>query len=192
MSDNNYDLLNEKGYVDEETTVNNGDMIIGKITPIKSSNSNKLYKDNSVPYKSGDKGVIDNVHYGIIGNDDMGISVKVRSVRVPTIGDKFCSRHGQKGTGGILLSAADMPFSKEGIVPDLIINPNCIPSRMTIGQFKEGITGKIGAIFGKYIDGTAFNELDINELKQDLEKEGYNKDGLEQLTCGMTGNKILV
>ena len=55
-----------------------------------------------------------------------------------------------------------MPFSKEGIVPDLIINPNCIPSRMTIGQFKEGITGKIGAIFGKYIDGTAFNELDIN------------------------------
>ena len=191
MSDNNYDLLNEKGYVDEETTVNNGDMIIGKITPIKSSNSNKLYKDNSVPYKSGDKGVIDNVHYGIIGNDGYeAISVKVRSVRVPTIGDKFCSRHGQKGTGGILLSAADMPFSKEGIVPDLIINPNCIPSRMTIGQFKEGITGKIGAIFGKYIDGTAFNELDINELKQDLEKEGYNKDGLEQLTCGMTGNKM--
>ena len=191
MSDSNYDLLNEKGYVNEETTVNNGDIIIGKITPIKSNDSNKIYKDNSVSYKSGDKGVIDNVKYGIIGQDGYeSMSIKVRSVRIPTIGDKFCSRHGQKGTGGILFSAADMPFSKEGIVPDAIINTNCIPSRMTIGQFKEGITGKIGAIYGKYIDGTAFNELDFNELNEDLENEGYNKNGLEQLTCGMTGNKM--
>tara|TARA_Y100000768_G_scaffold277219_1_gene212643 strand:- start:236 stop:3811 length:3576 start_codon:yes stop_codon:yes gene_type:complete len=191
MSDSNYDLLNDKGYVNKETTVNNGDMIIGKITPIKSSESNKIYKDNSIAYKSGDKGVIDGVQYGIIGQDGYeSISIKVRSVRIPTIGDKFCSRHGQKGTGGILLSAADMPFSKEGIVPDLIINPNCIPSRMTIGQFKEGYTGKVGAIFGKYIDATAFNELDINEFKEDLKNEGYDEYGLEQLTCGMTGNKM--
>jgi len=192
MSDNNYDLLNEKGYVSEETVINNGDIIIGKVSPIKAtSNTTKLYKDNSTVYKSGEKGVIDTVNYGVINYDGYEMcSIKVRSERIPTIGDKVCSRHGQKGTCGIILDSVDMPFTKEGIQPDLIINPNAIPSRMTIGQLLECLVGKVGALKGKYIDATPFNNIDIDDIGNILEEKGYNEHGYETLYCGMTGKKV--
>lgn len=190
MSDSNYDLLNEKGYVEEETKINSGDIIIGKVSPIK-SNTTKLYKDNSIAYKSGAPGIIDTVNYGIVNNEGYEMcTIKVRSERIPTIGDKVCSRHGQKGTCGIILNSVDMPFTTNGIQPDLIVNPNAIPSRMTIGQLLECLVGKMGALNGKYIDATPFNNIDIDDIGDTLEKFGYDRYGYETLYCGMKGNKI--
>ena len=192
MKDNNYDKLNDKGYVPEETAVNNKDVIIGKVSPIKPGNNiGEIYKDESVSYKSGESGIIDKVNYGIINNDGYEMcDIKVRSERIPKIGDKVCSRHGQKGTGGIILDSVDMPFSKEGVQPDIIVNPNALPSRMTIGQLLESLIGKVGIIRGEYVDATPFNEINLDEAFDILEKNGYNKYGYETLYCGMTGKQI--
>lgn len=101
------------------------------------------------------------------------------------------SRHGQKGTIGIQLDQIDMPFTKDGIVPDLIVNPNAIPSRMTIGQLVEGLVGKCAAIQGMDADGTVFEEHDFESAKDTLEKLGYDRNGYEYMYNGMTGEKML-
>lgn len=118
---------------------------------------------------------------------DSGI-VYVRRNKMPIWSGN--SRHGQKGTIGITLPNTDMPFTKDGIQPDIIVNPNAIPSRMTIGQLLECLTGKVGAILGHLTDGTPFNNVDIEEVKDILEGLGYNREGYETLTCGMTGKRM--
>jgi DNA-directed RNA polymerase beta subunit len=127
-----YDKLNDKGYVPEEITVENGDVIIGKVTPIQPApGSNKCFKDSSEIYKSQEPAIIDKVFTGIYDSEGYEmIKIRTRSERIPKTGDKFCSRHGQKGTIGLTLHQSDMPFTKEGISPDLIINPNAIPSEI--------------------------------------------------------------
>jgi hypothetical protein len=346
-----YDKMNEKGIVPEETRITNGDAIIGKVTPINTTTNNgKIFKDSSEQYKSHADGVIDRVHIGIKNQDGYETRrVLVRSERFPYIGDKFCfiknqnvevytktgwkllreityddevailldndtygfenpigvyefnydgnivsiksdnvdiditndhelyvkvddnpyftlersdvllkskvmfkhnafngkgeklfndenlpdmskvnmrkhssrytykgpvscievrthvfmaryngkplwigncSRHGQKGTMGIGLRSIDMPFTKHGIRPDIIVNPNAIPSRMTIGQLWECLLGKVGALKGKNMDGTAFEDYDINAIKDMLEELGYQRDCEEYLYNGMTGKRI--
>lgn len=101
-----------------------------------------------------------------------------------------CSRHGQKGTVGIGLKASDMPHTKNGIRPDIIMNPNAIPSRMTIGQFWEQLLGKVGALMGINVDSTSFEDYDINEVREMLRKLGYNDVGEEYLYNGMTGMRM--
>lgn len=101
-----------------------------------------------------------------------------------------CSKHGQKGTIGIILPQSDMPFTEKGITPDLIINPNAIPSRMTIGQLLECLIGKVGAIRGHECDGTGFTHVNIDEIKDELEKLGYERNGSEYMFNGMTGQKL--
>ena len=101
-----------------------------------------------------------------------------------------CSRHGQKGTIGLLLPQSDMPFTEKGITPDLIINPNAIPSRMTLGHLLECLLGKVGAIKGHECDGTSFTRVDPEGIKDELEKLGYKRDGCEYLYNGMTGQKM--
>ena len=187
-----YDKLNEMGYAPEETKVNNGDIIIGKITPIKTSGTNKKeWKDSSEFYKSGVPGTVDKVYTGIINSEGFEVrKMRLRSMRVPRIGDKFCSRHGQKGTIGIILPQSDMPFTKNGITPDLIMNPNAIPSRMTVGQLVEALLSKICALMGVEGDGTSFRNIDIEGLKKQLEDFGYDRNGEEYLYNGMTGEKL--
>lgn len=98
---------------------------------------------------------------------------------------------GQKGTCGIQLSSADMPFAESGIQPDIIINPCCIPSRMTIGQLFECVFSKVAALRGEMIDATPFNNFDFNKIIEELKSYGFNEYGYEHLYCGMTGKKLV-
>jgi hypothetical protein len=106
------------------------------------------------------------------------------------IGDKFASAYGQKGTLGIALPQKDMPFTEEGMIPDLIMNPHAIPSRMTVAQLIECMSAKIGAIDGKFMDGTPFNDYNVRDLPNILKKLGYDAYGTETMYCGITGRKI--
>lgn len=187
-----YDKLNEDGYIPEETKINNEDIIIGKIKPIQEiGNSNKMYKDDSILYKDKIEGIVDKVWHDIYNNDGYKMyKVRIRQKRILKIGDKMASRHGQKGTVGLTLKQEDMPFTKNGIVPDIIINPNCIPSRMTIGQIIECVAAKVSCIEGYEFDGTGFNDVNIGELRKQLEKNNFDSDGCEYLYNGMTGKKL--
>lgn len=186
-----YEKLNIKGYIEEETPINSGDVIIGKISPIPPTENGKIFKDSSVIYKPNVPAVIDKVWTGIYNNEGYEMyKVRVRAERVPMIGDKFSSRHGQKGTIGVTFRQEDMPFTKEGITPDLLINPHAFPGRMTIGQLIECVTGKVSACKGYETDGTPFNKFDINKVMDELEELGYNRTGKEYLYNGMTGKKM--
>ena len=191
MKPGSYDKLSEKGYAPEETVVTDGDILIGKVVPIHQTSSGKAFKDDSEAYKSHTDGVIDKVYTGIYSHDGYEtIKIRTRSEKTPIIGDKFCSRHGQKGTIGITLPLSEMPYTKEGIVPDIIIGPQAFPSRMTVGQFIESFVGKVGAIKGIGVDGTPFRKLNLTEVANELVSLGYNDDGTEEMTSGITGEKI--
>jgi DNA-directed RNA polymerase II subunit RPB2 len=166
MKQGNYDKLNEKGFIPEETIIENEDIIIGKVSPIQpTGNNNKVYKDSSEVFKSNVEGVVDRVHTNIFNSDGYEqYNMRVRMERIPMIGDKFASDFGQKGTLGIALPQKDMPFTEDGMVPDLIMNPHAIPSRMTVAQLISCMSAKIGAIDGKFMDGTPFNDYNGRDL----------------------------
>jgi DNA-directed RNA polymerase II subunit RPB2 len=192
MRHGSYDKLNDKGYVPPETVIYNDDIIIGKVTPIQNmGNSNKEFKDASEVYKAGAPGVIDRVYIDIQDQDGYPTrKVLIRSTRTPRVGDKFASRYGQKGTCGIKLSGIDMPYNKYGIRPDIILNPNAIPSRQTIGQLLESIVGKVAALDGFEGDGTAFEDYDLDTIEKRLSDLGYDPKGYEEFYNGMTGEKL--
>lgn len=194
MRHGSYDKLNDKGYVPLETIINNDDIIIGKVTPIQNvGNSNKEFKDASEVYKAGAPGVIDRVYIDIQDQDGYPTrKVLVRSTRTPRVGDKFASRFGQKGTCGIKLQGIDMPYNKFGIRPDIILNPNAIPSRQTIGQLLEALVGKVAALEGFEGDGTAFEDYDLEKVENRLKELGYDPKGYEELYNGMTGEKLKI
>jgi DNA-directed RNA polymerase II subunit RPB2 len=189
-----YDNLNENGLVKIGTIVSGDDIIIGKKTPIMNipsrSKKNVSYKDNSISLRSNESGIVDRVILTTNTDGYRLAKVRVRSNRIPEIGDKFSSRHGQKGTIGMVYRAEDMPFTEDGITPDIIINPACIPSRMTIGQLLECTLSKRGAIEGKRYDGTPFNRLNIDEICDEFKKYGFNRKGTEVLYNGQTGERI--
>lgn len=193
MGFGSYDKLNDEGHVPEETKIENNDIFIGVVTPIQpSGKSDKIYKDNSEVYKSYVPGIVDKVYSNIYNHEGYEMKkVRIRSERIPIIGDKFCSRHGQKGTVGLVIPQCDMPFNPDtGMSPDLIMNPNAIPSRMTLGQFIECVTGKIGAIKGCEVDGSPFQEINIKKIRKELKDLGFRDDGTEVFYSGMTGKQM--
>ena len=189
-----YENLDKNGLVKVGTQVNGDDVIIGKKTPIMNipsrSKKNLSYKDNSISLRSNESGIVDRVILTTNTDGYRLAKVRVRSNRIPEVGDKFSSRHGQKGTIGMVYRSEDMPFTEDGITPDIIINPACIPSRMTVGQLLECALSKRGSIEGKRYDGTPFEELDIDEICDEFEKYGFNRKGTEVLYNGQTGEKI--
>ena len=177
----NYETLNSKGFAPEETELNYGDAIIGKVCA-NDTDLSEIYT-NIIP------GKVDYVETGLNGDGYEMFNVRVRSLRVPMIGDKFSTRSGQKFTCGILMRQEDMPYTENGIIPDMIINPNCIPRRMTIGQLLESVVGKIGAIKFESRDGTPFINRDIHKICKELEDLGYDGSGCETMYSGITGKK---
>lgn len=191
LKDANYDKLTEGGYVDVETTIVDGDVIIGIVNP-KPGNSDKIkpYKDSSVIYKSLVPGTVDKVITGVNTDGYPIIKLRIRSERIPMVGDKFSSRSGQKATIGYKPHRADMPFTIAGLIPDIIINPNAIPKRMTISQLIECLLSKICAIKGVYGDATPFNGINIDKINEELLAHGYEEWGSDTMYNGMTGQKM--
>ena len=194
MKFGNYKKLNNKGLVPENTLIENKDIILGKIIPIKENRNDHTkvikYSDQSLSYKTHEETYIDKNYVNRNGNGYTFAKVRVRTYRKPVIGDKFSSRHGQKGTIGNTLRHQDMPTTAEGIVPDIIINPHAIPSRMTIGQLKETLLGKVLLNLGMYGDGTSFTDYPVKDICKLLSKTGYESHGNEVLMNGMTGEQL--
>ena len=196
-SGSDYSQLDEHGLIKEGTIVTENTAIIGSsITTYPASetiiNIPTSISDESKFPKKGQKGVVDRV---FITDDEDGKRIaKVRIVeqRIPTIGDKMASRAGQKGTIGLVVPERDMPFTKDGLRPDIIINPHAVPSRMTIGQLVECVTGKACAMVGGFGDCTAFNNKGskIGVFGEILTNQGFHSNGNELLYNGMTGEQL--
>ncbi len=191
-----YKKLAPDGIVEPETEVVGGDVLIAKKSPprflgdTRATAAERRYKDTSVTLRHGEKGVVDMVMITTTIEKNRMVKVRVRDLRIPEIGDKFASRHGQKGVIGMILPRYDMPYTEEGIEPEVILNPHAIPSRMTVGQLLEEIAGKIGAIEARYVDATPFFKEPIEGLRISLVKAGYHPDALEVMYDGRTGRMI--
>uniref|UniRef100_A0A6C0LBR6 DNA-directed RNA polymerase n=1 Tax=viral metagenome TaxID=1070528 RepID=A0A6C0LBR6_9ZZZZ len=190
----NYDKLNSEGFIPVNQLVENRDVIIAKTIPIKENRNDPTktvkYEDQSKTFRTTEETYIDENHTGRNGDGYNFAKVRVRTLRKPVFGDKFSSRHGQKGTCGNIIPECDMPFTKNGLRPDIIINPHAIPSRMTIGQLKETILGKVLLELGMFGDGTSFGNLDVKTITKELQKLGYESYGNELMYNGLTGEQL--
>jgi DNA-directed RNA polymerase subunit B len=192
-----YRLLDSDGMISPGCAVKESDVVVGKTSPPRFLSSADEYtllsqtrRESSVSLKHGEKGVIDSVMISETSEGNRMIAVKIRDQRIPEIGDKFTSRHGQKGIVGLIQNGEDMPFSARGIVPDLIFSPHGIPSRMTISHLMEMIGGKVGAMNSRFIDGTPFESEGLNVLKDELRELGFKDDGTELFYDGKTGKMM--
>ena len=192
-----YRFLEIDGIVSLESRVAGGDVLIGRTSPPRFLEEYKEFevkgptmRDTSVDMRPAETGIVDGIFITETGEGSKLVKVRVRDQRIPELGDKFASRHGQKGVIGMIVPQEDMPFTPEGIVPDIMINPHAIPSRMTIGQFLESMAGKVAAARGKPVDGTPFVNENPEELKQALIDLGFSPSGREVLYNGVTGERF--
>jgi len=190
----NYNKLNSQGFIPENSLVENRDIIIAKIVPIKENRNDPTkiikYEDQSKSFRTTEETYIDKNYTGRNGDGYNFAKVRVRTFRKPVIGDKFASRSAQKGTIGNIIPENDMPFTKDGMRPDIILNPHAIPSRMTIGQLKETLLGKVLLELGLFGDGTSFGNLSVKTITEELQKLGYESYGNEVMYNGMTGEQM--
>jgi len=190
----NYSKIDQNGVIPKDTHLENKDIILGKVIPIKEHRNDPTkvikYVDQSKVFRTHEDSYIDMNYIQTNGDGYTFTKTRTRTYRVPVIGDKFASRHGQKGTVGIILENTDMPFTEDGIVPDLIINPHAIPSRMTIGQLKETLMGRVLLDLGMFGDGTCFNELKVIDIQKELRRLGYEENSNQVLYNGMDGTQL--
>lgn len=207
--DANYSLLDEHGivrlrhpvYTDDKgkkcgggaVFVQKGDVLIGKIVVQSNKSGDEELSDNSLVLRKGEDGYVDRIFISTTPNGYKLVKVVIRKVRIPEVGDKFASRSAQKGTCGMIYPQEDMPWTRDGISPDLIMNPHALPSRMTINQLMESVLGKSCCIDGKLGDATPFTSSSVNIAETLCDRLGMNKferTGKEMLYNGMTGEPM--
>ena len=194
-----YRLLEPDGIIFPEAVMGEGDVVIGRTSPPRFLSaldeynlSSSTRRESSIALKHGEQGVVDFV---LVTENEEGnklVQVRIRDQRIPEIGDKFTSRHGQKGVVGLLVPHADMPYTASGIVPDILFTPHGIPSRMTVSHLIEMIGGKTGALSGRFIDGTTFDAEPEESLRKELLSLGFRENGTELMYNGETGERFPV
>lgn len=194
-----YRFLEEDGIVYPEAKISEEEVLIGKTSPPRFlgeledfSIAASTRRESSVTVRLGETGTVDLI---VLTENEEGnklVQVRLRNLRIPEAGDKFASRHGQKGVLGRIVPEADMPFTTSGIVPDLIFSPHSIPSRMTVSHLIEVIAGKLGALSGEQIDGTTFSAKAEKDIRSELLELGFRENGTEKMYNGITGEEFKV
>jgi DNA-directed RNA polymerase subunit B len=192
-----YERLDEDGIAPPESMILGDEVVIGRVSPPRFGQQIRdvemggiVQQDTSISLKHSEQGRVDRVNITFDKDGNRLVKVRVRDTRVPELGDKFASRHGQKGVVAYLVPQEDMPFTAQGIVPDIMINPHAFPSRMTVGQLIELIGGKVASIQARQVDGTPFIGEDPQALKSALKEMGFNPAGTESLIDGRTGERL--
>jgi len=199
----NWDKIDAHGFPKVNSYISDGDVFVGRCNVTtqmqKRKEAGQIFKETvrvdtyADKSKKGSKtvyGTIDKVFVHSNQDDERTLKVRFRKVRSPTLGDKMASRHGQKGVVGAIVPQEDMPFTKDGLVPDIIINPHAFPTRMTIAHLVECILAKLCCVNGVRVDGTMFDTPDTEALYDMLEKNGMNRHGDEMMYNGRTGEQI--
>ncbi|KAL8898451.1 MAG: hypothetical protein Q9207_006692 [Kuettlingeria erythrocarpa] len=190
-------LLDEHGLAHVGEKISSSEVYIMKQVPLNASSTGlgsdygtAEYRDTPLTYRLEDPSYVDKLMITVNEADSRVIKMQTRQTRRPEVGDKFSSRHGQKGVVGIVAEQIDMPFTDDGIVPDIIMNPHGFPSRMTVGKMLELVAGKAGVMAGDFQYGTAFGGSKIEDMGDILIKNGFSYSGKDFMTSGITGGSL--
>jgi DNA-directed RNA polymerase II subunit RPB2 len=185
-----YRNLDENGLPIVGSFLNVGDAVIGKKRTLTPKKGQKTVEDASEFITVDKEGVVDRVYVSRNADGNFVVKVKIKQERIPQVGDKFASRHAQKSTIGLILPEESMPYTADGMRPDIIINPHAIPSRMTIGKLMEMVASKTGALKGERINATAFQRFDLEEFQRNLYHYGFQQQGKQTMYSGFTGKRL--